>query len=181
MRALVVYASSYGATKGIAERIADTIRTEGLEVDLASANDSMLFETSSYDAFVIGSAIHAGHWLKPAIEFVRSNRPLLKGAPVWLFSSGPIGEKAVGQPQPDPKEIDEVRDLVDVRDHLVFGGCFDPATADLERVNWLEKQIASHLLPVGDWRNWEDIEAWSRQIGEAIKQDASREQPVLVS
>src|SRR6187402_2344356 len=119
MRALVVYASSYGATKGIAERVAETIRAERVDVDLVSADDPMLLETGAYDAFVIGSAIHAGHWLKPAVHFVRSNRPLLKGAPVWLFSSGPIGDKAVGEPQPDPKEIDEVRDLVHVRDHRV--------------------------------------------------------------
>jgi len=177
MRALVVYASSYGATKGIAERVAETIRAERVDVDLVSADDPMLLETSAHDAFVIGSAIHAGHWLKPAIQFVRSNRPLLKGAPVWLFSSGPIGDKAVGEPQPDPKEIDEVRDLVHVRDHRVFGGAFDPETADLERVSWLEKQITTHFMPVGDWRNWDEIEEWSRDIAAAI----NTKEAVLVS
>ena len=178
MRVLVVYASSYGATKGIAERIADTIRGRQLDVDLASVDDPMMLETTAYDAFVIGSAIHAGHWLKPAIEFVRSNRPILKNAPVWLFSSGPIGEKAVGQPQPDPKEIDEIRDMVHVRDHMVFGGAFDPETADLERVSWLEKQISTHFLPVGDWRNWEDIESWASEIAVAVN---AEKEPVLVS
>src|SRR5215204_3846411 len=114
MRALVVYASSYGATKGIAERIAETIRGEHVDVDLISADEQTLLESAAYDAFVIGSAIHAGHWLKPATGWVRSNRPFMKGAPVWLFSSGPIGDKAVGQPQPDPSDIDEIRDLVEV-------------------------------------------------------------------
>jgi menaquinone-dependent protoporphyrinogen oxidase len=179
MRALVVYASSYGATKGIAERIADTIRSDGLDVDLVPADESILIEAGSYDAFVIGSAIHAGHWLKPAIEFVRANEPLLKGTPVWLFSSGPIGDKAVGQPQPDPKEIDEVRERVQVREHVVFGGAFDPKTANFERVSWLEKQLTTHLpLPTGDWRNWEEIEAWSRQIAAAVK---TRKVPALVA
>jgi menaquinone-dependent protoporphyrinogen oxidase len=178
MRALVVYASSYGATKGIAERIAETIRGEHVDVDLISADEQTLLESAAYDAFVIGSAIHAGHWLKPAIGWVRSNRPLMKGAPVWLFSSGPIGDKAVGQPQPDPSEIDELRDLVHVRDHVVFGGAFDRETADLERKSWLEKQIATHFLPVGDWRNWAEIEAWSRTIAGTVK---TQKEPVLVS
>jgi menaquinone-dependent protoporphyrinogen oxidase len=178
MRALVVYASSYGATKGIAERVAQTIRDEHVDVDLISADEQLLFEPAGYDAVVIGSAIHAGHWLKPAIAWVRSNRPLLKGAPVWLFSSGPIGDKAAGQPQPDPRDIDEVRDLVHVRDHVVFGGAFDPETADLERTSWLEKQIATRFLPVGDWRNWEEIEAWSRNIVGTLK---TQKEPVLVS
>ena len=170
MRALVVYASSYGSTKGIAERIAETLRAEQDEVDLASVSDPILMEKDTYDAFIIGSAIHAGRWLKSGIEFVRTNTDILKTAPVWLFSSGPIGEKAVSEPQPDPKDIDEIRDLVHVRDHMVFGGAFDPQTADFERVNWLEKQLVSHLpLPTGDWRNWEDIESWTRSIARSFE------------
>jgi menaquinone-dependent protoporphyrinogen oxidase len=168
MRALVVYASSYGATKGIAERIAETIRGEGVEADLHSADERMLIEKGLYDGFVIGSAIHAGHWLKSGIEFVRDNTHVLREAPVWLFSSGPLTDKGVAQPQPDPKEIDEVRDLLHVRDHMVFGGAFDPDTADLERVSWIEKQFSTRFLPRGDWRNWDEIEAWARDIAKAI-------------
>jgi menaquinone-dependent protoporphyrinogen oxidase len=110
---------------------------------------------------------------------VRSNSARLDGAPVWLFSSGPIGDKAVAAPQPDPKEIDEIRDLIDVRDHVVFGGAFDPETADFERVSWLERQMVTHLpLPTGDWRNWHDIEAWATQIAAAVE---AHKEPALVS
>jgi len=179
MRVLVVYASSYGSTKGIAERIADTIRREGLEVDLHSATDPLpLVEDGGYDGFVIGSAIHAGHWLKSGIEFVRNDVGVLRDAPAWLFSSGPVGDKAVDEPQPDPKEIDEIRDLLHVRDHRVFGGAFDPETADLERINWIEKQIATHFIPVGDWRNWDDIESWANQIAVAV---VAEKEPIPVS
>ncbi len=137
-----------------------------------------LVEASEYQGFAIGSAIHAGHWLKPGIEFVRNNVGLLRDAPVWLFSSGPLGDKGASGPQPDPKEIDDIRDLVDVRNHVVFGGAFDPETADLERVGWIEKQISTHFLPVGDWRNWDEIEAWAREI--AVSVAADRE-PIAVS
>ena len=169
MRALVVYASAYGSTKGIAERIAETLRAEQYEVELASVDEPILIEKDHYDAFVIGSAIHAGRWLKSGIEFVRRNRDVLQAAPVWLFSSGPVGDKAVDEPQPEPKGIDEMRDVLDVRDHMVFGGAFDPETADLERANWIEKQFATHFIPAGDWRNWEDIEAWAMRIAANVK------------
>ena len=177
MRVLVVYASAYGATKGIAERIADTIRGE-LEVELHSAEDPIRLDAAAYDAFVIGSAIHAGHWLKSAKNFVNAHEQVLKDAPVWLFSSGPVGDKAVDAPQPEPKEIDEIRDVLNVRDHMIFGGAFDPATADLSRVSWVEKQLATHFIPAGDWRNWGDIEAWSRQIVATVK---AAKEPALVS
>ncbi len=49
-----------------------------------------------------------GHWLKPAKQFVERHAAALDKRPVWLFSSGPIGEKAVGEPQPEPKEIERV-------------------------------------------------------------------------
>ena len=179
MRVLVVYASSYGSTKGIAERIADPIRAEGLDVDLHSAADPLpLVEDGAYDGFVIGSAIHAGHWLKSGMEFVRKDVGVLLDAPVWLFSSGPIGDKAVDEPQPDPKEIDNIRDLLHVRDHRVFGGAFDPETADLERISWIEKQITTHFIPVGDWRNWDDIESWARQIAVSV---VAEKEPIPVS
>jgi len=179
MRVLVVYASSYGSTKGIAERIAETIRGEGLEVDLQSASKPMpLVEGGAYDGFVIGSAIHAGHWLKYGIEFVRNEVRILRDAPVWLFSSGPVGDKAAAEPQPDPNEIDEIRGLVHVRDHVVFGGAFDPETADLERINWLEKQVATHFIPRGDWRNWDDIDDWARKIAVSV---VAEKEPIPVS
>ena len=175
MRVLVVYATAYGATKGIAERIADTLRERGLTADLFSADDPDLRELdlADYEGFVIGSAIHAGSWLKSAVEFVRDNRDILAVRPVWLFSSGPIGERAVGAPQPDPKQIDEFRGALEVKDHVVFGGAFDPNTADLSRASWLERQVVARLLPSGDYRNWEDISAWASRI--AWKLD-----PVLV-
>jgi menaquinone-dependent protoporphyrinogen oxidase len=169
MSVLVVYASHYGATKGIADRIATKLREESLEVDLKSAEDDFAdLEESSYDAFVVGSAIHAGRWIGQAVDFVHDNADVLAHRPVWLFSSGPIGDKAAGQPQPDPKQIPELRRILDVRDHVVFGGAFDPATADMSRANWLEKQF-SHVFPVGDWRDWEKIEAWATAIAHELQ------------
>ena len=46
----------------------------------------------SFDAVVLGSAVYAGHWLKPARGLVERSRDALAARPVWLFSSGPIGD-----------------------------------------------------------------------------------------
>ena len=169
MRVLVVYASHYGATKGIAERIAETLREEQLEVDLKSADEDFRhLADEEYDGYVSGSAIHAGRWLKSATDFVRTHLVTLSRQPSWLFSSGPIGEKYVHQPQPDPKEIPELRRDLDVREHVVFAGAFDPATADLSRANWIEKQFVNRFMPVGDFRDWPAIEAWARRVAREL-------------
>jgi hypothetical protein len=47
-----------------------------------------------YDAVVLGSAVYAGHWLKPARALADRCAAALRARPVWLFSSGPVGDPA---------------------------------------------------------------------------------------
>jgi menaquinone-dependent protoporphyrinogen oxidase len=161
MRVLVAYATHFGATKGIAEKIAESIRGEGLTVDLKSV-DEIQETDGGYDAFVVGSAVHAGHWLKPAAEFVERNADVLGTRPVWLFSSGPIGEKYVHAPQPDPKEVARFRELLEPRDHVVFAGAFDREVAK-DQGSWLDRTVG-RFIPEGDFRDWPQIERWARTI-----------------
>ncbi len=90
-RVLVVYASRHGATRGIAERIAARLTESGVDVTLESAQE--VEDVGGYDAYVIGSAAYMFHWLKDATDFVRHHRKLLAARPVWLFSSGPTGNR----------------------------------------------------------------------------------------
>lgn len=56
-----------------------------------------------YDAAILGSAVYAGHWLKPAKELVACLAGDLSDRPVWLFSSGPMGEPP--KPEEDPVDV----------------------------------------------------------------------------
>ena len=89
MSVLVVYASKHGATRGIAGRIAASLRTAGCKTDVRPVKDAG--DLAAYDAFVIGSAAYELNLRKEATEFVRRNRKVLAARPVWLFSSGPLG------------------------------------------------------------------------------------------
>ena len=130
MHVLVTYASRHGATQGIAERIGETLRANGLDAETRPA--ASVGNASTYDAFVVGSAAYMEHWLKDAKSFVDRNRDVLAVRPVWLFSSGPIGPDPVDKNGVDqkvaaiPKEAPELVAAVHARDHHVFFGVYDP-------------------------------------------------------
>lgn len=166
MRVLVAYASRLGATKGIAEYVGEILERARVEPIVEAAD--RVTGPLDHDAFVIGSAIHGGHWLKEAAAFVRGNRAILAEAPVWLFSSGPVGVIPIGSVQPDPKEIDEIRRLIQPRDHRVFAGAFDRAAPDLRRLGLLERTVAMRFLPEGDYRDWDAIRTWSEAIARSL-------------
>jgi len=175
MRVLVAYASRYGATKGIAERIAATLRQQGLEVELESVRQAG--DPAAYDAAVIGSAAYYFHWMKPAAKFVRRNSMVLAARPVWLFSSGPLGTKAQDDKGRDfcevlePKEIAEFRGSVRPREHRVFFGALDaPRLGFWHRLIYkLPANRDNSFLPHGDFRNWAAIDAWASSIAQALK------------
>jgi menaquinone-dependent protoporphyrinogen oxidase len=100
MTVLVAYASKHGSTQGIAERIAEKLRQLGKQAE-ARLMDAVT-DLSSYEAFVIGSAVYYGSWLKEAAEWVHGHQAVLASHPVWLFSAGPLGT-GVKDAEPQPK------------------------------------------------------------------------------
>jgi menaquinone-dependent protoporphyrinogen oxidase len=168
MRVLVAYATHYGATQGIAECIADTLRRQDIETTLADI-DHLDQVDPSYDAYVVGSAVHASHWLKQATDFVKRNAAALRGRPVWLFSSGPIGD-AVDKPQTDPKEIAHFDELIHIQGHIVFGGAFDRAVADARGTRF--ERALNRFIPEGDYRDWPEIERWAVSIAVTLTETA---------
>jgi len=175
MRVLVAYASRYGATQGIAERIATTIRQQGLEVELDSVSQAE--DPVAYDAAVIGSAAYYFHWMKPATKFVRRNSQALASRPLWLFSSGPLGTKAKDDKGRDfceflePKEIAEFKRTVKPREHRVFFGAMDGSKLGFwhRLIYKLPANRDGALFPNGDFRNWAAIDAWASSIAQMLK------------
>jgi menaquinone-dependent protoporphyrinogen oxidase len=170
VKVLVAYATRHGATQGIAEQIAATIRSAGLNVDLRKIDD--VHAVDDYDAVVIGSAAYYFHWLKEASSFVREHAQALKERPVWLFSSGPVSPDKVDAQGRDvlkgsePREFAEFPATLGVRGQRVFFGAFDP---EAEPVGLMERftralPAVRDALPAGDFRDWQEIEKWSRQI-----------------
>ena len=168
MRTLVAYASKYGATGRIAERIAERLQAFGLDAEARPVQQ--LADLSGYEAFVIGSAAYVGHWQPEAVEFVRRNRVALADRPTWLFSSGPLGTEATDAEGRDlrvasePKEIAGFREAILPRDHHVFFGALNPSKLGLRDRAIRTLPAGRALLPEGDFRDWREIATWADGI-----------------
>jgi len=60
MKGIVVYDTSYGNTRKIAETIAETLRQSGIEVDLFDVKDAKKLSAKDYDFLVLGSPTRFG-------------------------------------------------------------------------------------------------------------------------
>ena len=179
MRVAVVCASQYGATLGIAERIGAELGVAGLDARVYDAAEPPhAEEVAGFDAFVVGSAVYMGHWLKDATTFVRRYQPTLLEHRVWLFSSGPLGPATTAADGTDarestvPAEIADFTNTVRPVGHRVFFGAIDPDALSLGHRVIRKFPGAAEKIPAGDFRDWPDIEAWAREIARALVKPA---------
>jgi menaquinone-dependent protoporphyrinogen oxidase len=177
LKVLVAYASKHGSTKGIAQFIGEKLRLRKIDVDVFAVGNTPDLRT--YDAFVIGSAVYMGHWMKDAKEFAVKSSEILSTRPVWLFSSGPTGTKQIDPKGRDlldpkvsgPKELDELREKLRFRDHRIFFGAFDPKDLDFFSRQFFKSNTIREATPIGDFRDWKEIEAWADQIASSIDEN----------
>jgi menaquinone-dependent protoporphyrinogen oxidase len=165
-KVLVAYASKYGATAEIAEKIGEVLGEAGLTVDVVPANKAD--DPSSYTAVVLGSAVYVGQWRREAVKFLKNNQKKLAEHPVWIFSSGPTGE---GDPVElvkgwrFPGKVSSAIETVKPVDIAVFHGSLDS-----DKLNALERfAIKNVKAPLGDFRDWEAITAWAEKIAAKLQ------------
>ena len=164
---LVTYASKYGATREIAEKIGDVLRQAGLQADVLPVDS--IRDLSTYKAVILGSAIYIGKWHKEAVKFLKTNEKILSDRPVWLFSSGPTGEGDPVQLVEGvrlPADLQPVVDRIHPRDIALFHGYINP-----DRINFIEKWAVKNVVkkPMGDFRDWDMIVKWTVTIADALK------------
>ena len=164
MNILVAVASKHSSTRGIAEAIGQELRTSGHTVQVRSANE--VEGTGGYDAVILGSAIYMGTWLAEARQFVDKNRASLATMPVWLFSSGPLGQSDP-QPHGDFAHLRELMDATQARGHRTFVGKLDRSS--LGRGERLVAKVVR--ASEGDFRDWEAIREWAREIAADLRRD----------
>lgn len=161
MNVLVTYATKHGSTAEIAQRIGDRLENAGLPTTVLPVEQAT--GVSGYGAVVLGSAVYIGRWRKEAVDFLEDNTTALAQRNVWIFSSGPTGE---GDPVEllqgwhYPEKLQESIEFIQPEEIVVFHGELDES--ELGRLEkWTIKRVKA---PVGDFRDWDAIDAWADSV-----------------
>jgi menaquinone-dependent protoporphyrinogen oxidase len=161
MKVLVTAATKHGATGGIAAAIGEALTARGFDATVLPPEDVGAID--GFDAVVLGSAVYAGHWLKPARELVDRSQDSLARRPVWLFSSGPLGDPP--KPQEDPVDVAELLAATKAKGHRVFAGKLVK-----HQLGFAERAIAlAFRAPDGDFRDCAEIKGWATEIADALQ------------
>jgi menaquinone-dependent protoporphyrinogen oxidase len=159
MTVLVAYAAKRGSTAEISETVAATLRREGLGVCLERAED--VRDLERFDAVVLGSAVYMKRWRGDARHFLKKHRKALRLMPLWVFSSGPVGDPAQDNPEwGEPPKLAEKIEELGGRDHVVFGGRVpsDPS-------NFMERTMLENTpRQYRDRRDWAEIRRWAHSV-----------------
>ena len=170
MVVLVVYASRFGATRSIAERIAVRLREHGQQVVVHPAERPI--DAAIYDAVVVGSPVYNRAWLPAAADFVRRNLDALAGRPVRIFSVGGLRH---------PGRWGRIGVRTYPNQIRGFRGYVVPGTATTLHIRAPTGRYAlDRTRPrsvfagrFGDFRDWQDVDTWANQVASALTRTAT--------
>jgi menaquinone-dependent protoporphyrinogen oxidase len=92
-RVLIVFASSHGQTRAIAERIGEHLRADGAIVEVRDAGAAAP-APEGFDGVVIGSRVELGRHARPVLRYIRRHRTSLERTRTAFFS---VSMSAAGQ------------------------------------------------------------------------------------
>ena len=160
MHIVVAAAGKHGATTEIAEAIATELVHRGLTAEVTEP--AAVTEVEPYDAVVLGSSVYLGRWQDSAKGMVDRLWPELSKRPVWLFSSGPVGDPP--KPTEESPDVAALVTATGAREHRVFAGRIDKVN-----LSFGERAVVAALrAPVGDSRDWDEIKTWAGSIADAL-------------
>ncbi len=163
-RILVAYASPKGSTAGIAQAIGKELQSAGYDVDVSELGG--VSSLGEYSAVVIGGPIYMGKIVADVGKFVGKFRETLMKMPVAAFTVGmaPLGT--------DPAVID--------KSMAIFQGALAPlepvavtmfaGKVDPDKLSFIQRWMVNKAkAPVGDFRDWDAIAAWAKELPGKLK------------
>jgi len=154
---LITYASKAGSTAETAARMGEMLAGQNAQVDVLPAEK--VGDLSAYQAVVLGSAIRMGQLLPEVVKFVEANQAALQQKAFNVFFLCMTLEKDTPENrQTVSAYLEPVRALVKPASEGMFAGVMEP-----KKLSLLERMMMKAMkTPVGDFRNWEQINAWAQ-------------------
>ncbi len=169
-RILIIYGTTEGHTRKVAEYIANVVRREGHSVDIA---DSSLYKTpldkSKVDAVIIGASVHQDKHQASVTHFVKDNQRALAQLPTAFLSVSLIAA------EPDEEAQTEARQYISdflletawqpQRSLSVAGALLYTKHDFLKRLlrRYINKRLGREADSLGDqeYTDWEELKRFA--------------------
>jgi menaquinone-dependent protoporphyrinogen oxidase len=163
-RILVTYASRYGSSAEIAERIGEVLADAGQPNEVLSVEK--VEQVEDYGAVVIGGAIYSGEWPSDLTEFIEEHEATLRQLPVAFFIVAlRLREDSEEMRRTVLETVDKYRVMLQPVSIGLFAGVMDYSKLS----SIVRLQMKTKNLPEGDFRDWDAIEAWATSLPESLK------------
>ena len=170
MKILAAYASAHGTTGEVATFISKTLEVYGAEVTHAAVET--VESVKEYDAFILGTAIHEGIWLRSMMLFIDKFGTELAEKPVYFFITCIRVAEADGYEHVMKNYMDtHTLEKLKARNVTAFGGAIQ-----LKEINWDERwtlglrydgtNLQQRLN--ADYRDWYAIGTWVNNIAKEL-------------
>jgi len=160
---LVAYATKFGSTREVAERVGARLLKAGLQADVRAAREVRSLE--GYDAVVFGGALYMFRLVGEGRRFLKKNRKALSQLPLAVFGMGPLEDtesQFFDARQHLNKALVGLEGVVPV-DVTIFGGVLDPA-----KLKFPYSNPGIKAMGMSDLRDWQAIEGWADSLPEKL-------------
>jgi menaquinone-dependent protoporphyrinogen oxidase len=185
-KALIVYGTRFGATKGTADIIGKLLQEQNLDVKVVNAKEDKIKDITEYQLIVVGSGMALGNWVNEAEDFIKRFRKELENKKIALFISSlkPIEEK-----QGKTDLVAKIR-KIGLEDKIlkynlkpisvgIFGGVIDYNKLNFLLRKSMEVGYKSALQKHGfkevesgvyDLRDWNEIHIWAKELAKKTQE-----------
>jgi menaquinone-dependent protoporphyrinogen oxidase len=104
--------------------------------------------------------VYMKRWRPSARRLLHRLERQLGDRPLWIFSSGPVGDAELDPEWCEPGKMLDRAQRLNLRDHVIFGGRVpqDPG-------NFVERAMLKNTpAEFRDRRDFDEIRVWARQI-----------------
>ncbi len=183
---LIVYGTSFGATKGTSEEIAEILREENFDIKIVNAGEEKIKDISEYELVIVGSGLAHCRWNRQAEDFLKRFHKELERKELAIFVSSVA---AIAEREGNTEEVAKTRKIA-LEDKIskyglkpimtgLFGGILN-----YNKMGWmtrkgmevafkprLQKNGFKEAEPgVYDLRDWDKIRSWTRELAKKVRE-----------